>query len=36
MSLRDSTTRRFVYVPVFLRFGIVKNNICIVSFLLFL
>ena len=34
--LRDSSTRRDLYVFVFLRFYVVKNSICIVSFLLVL
>ena len=33
--LRDSSTRRDLYVFVLLRFDVVKNSVCIVSFLFF-
>ena len=34
--LRDSSTRRDFYIFALLRFDVVKNSICIVSFLLVL
>ena len=34
--LRDTSTHRDLYVFALLRFDIVKNSICIISFLLFL